>query len=513
MNFFGVIWFLVVSVLALLLMVIVIHVVRDFICYRNLDFYRKQGIKCYYQPVLGILSKFIRAKGDWDQLENFRRHFEENKNEPLVMWNTNKITGSTGFILDEALIRELMIKESEHCGKVEYMKHVNFGFFFENGQSIIEARAIYSRFFHSENMRKITLKTGEIVNRRVEQLRKAHQDQLEKGEWVKLDLKKFIFEVFGDIVNSALFGEEEPNLILEEDLPMAIQKYIAELFGINTNVASMLSLDYLHELKILPQTRACLAKYQIIEDKVWEIYNKRLQTGPKPQPNLLDLLIERNKELEKEGKPQLTKRDVAGHMVVLQFAGADSSSETITNSIMIMSKNNEIQKDFLGVVDKVCQGLTESQVPTYEQYEHNEDLEEFNLEFLRLGAPFSILSPREFIKPAKIGKYEFRVGDRLMIPCGLMHTMSRYFDNPSKCDRSRMSAQNKSKIKKSAYMPFGLGRRQCLGKAVGEMSVKINLVNFFRYFTVKPDPEYQDNKVIKIAYGYVDPTVYVHLRP
>ena len=58
-----------------------------------------------------------------------------------------------------------------------------------------------------------------------------------------------------------------------------------------------------------------------------------------------------------------------------------------------------------------------------------------------------------------------RKGENLAIPVWCFHRDSLYFPDPKKFDPERFSEQNKHKINPMAYMPFGLGPRNCIGKA------------------------------------------------
>lgn len=51
-----------------------------------------------------------------------------------------------------------------------------------------------------------------------------------------------------------------------------------------------------------------------------------------------------------------------------------------------------------------------------------------------------------------------------MIPAYAFHRDPQYFPNPDKFDSERFSDENKHTIHPFAYMPFGLGPRNCIGQ-------------------------------------------------
>lgn len=56
----------------------------------------------------------------------------------------------------------------------------------------------------------------------------------------------------------------------------------------------------------------------------------------------------------------------------------------------------------------------------------------------------------------------------------------KYWPNPEKFDPERFSAQNRENINWNAYMPFGVGPRNCLGMRMGLIQTKLGLAHFLR---------------------------------
>lgn len=135
-------FWLVAKLFGLLLFgIIALYIGREIIVYKNLMFFHKQGAKCIYVPIVGHPILFMKKKGPGDQLSKWCQILEENKDKPLIATNTTKTTMSSIFLLDENLIKELLVKEFDCCHKVQFFNHCNLGFFFENGQKMLEARA------------------------------------------------------------------------------------------------------------------------------------------------------------------------------------------------------------------------------------------------------------------------------------------------------------------------------------------------------------------------------------
>jgi len=55
-------------------------------------------------------------------------------------------------------------------------------------------------------------------------------------------------------------------------------------------------------------------------------------------------------------------------------------------------------------------------------------------------------------------------GDSVSIPIYAIHHDKEFFPDPEKFLPERYAAENKNGIKPYAYIPFGLGPRDCIGK-------------------------------------------------
>ena len=143
-------------------------------------------------------------------------------------------------------------------------------------------------------------------------------------------------------------------------------------------------------------------------------------------------------------------------------------------------------------------------------FDNDEELDMYIKEMVRMHSSVSVLVQRQFIKPTKIGKVTFRAGDGVMIPSQLIQMFSKKWENPELFDLTRFKIS--VNIDKAAYLPFGIGRRICIGKSLAEFATKIVLTNFYKYFESYIDGEYEEEKLMAVTYGYVDPTVIVSRR-
>jgi cytochrome P450 len=495
--------------LAIPIAVILAYIVREVIVYKSLEYYKKQGLKCIYLPVIGVLSLYSAKKETKDQLANVRKLIEDNPQEPMLVFNSSRILGAVCYILDEELTKELMIRETECLIKTPLMGHLNFGFFFDNGDKVFESRGIYGKFFNYQNLRLLSIEIRRAILRKTNAFSAAN---LEKGKWTKVALKDFLNDIVGEIVNAILFGEQKEHKIGDQPLHICVESYINGVLSILTDPLNIIGLDYPHSLSLLKKTKQNKELYTKLEEGMWKIYQSRLASGPVSTPNLVDLLIEYNDDRVKKGQEPLSMRDVAGHMILLQFAGADTSLEVSTGTVFRMAKEPKIQEDFLKVIRDVESSKGNFETIDYSLIEECETLDDYIQEFLRIYAPVPVLSNRDFIKDVSIGKYRFRKGDRATFMCAMNHTNPRFFPHRDQFKPEALKSIKSAPSMRCAFTPFGQGKRICIGKGLGEMVVKMAVSMITRNFEVMPDPDYEEVKVHALTYGLKNPSIMMRER-
>ena len=86
----------------------------------------------------------------------------------------------------------------------------------------------------------------------------------------------------------------------------------------------------------------------------------------------------------------------------------------------------------------------------------------------------------EFYSLKPICDFKVPRGFPIYIPTFALHRDEKYYPNPFKYNPERFSEENKDSIPPYAYIPFGLGQRDCLGKRFGIMQVKLGLIHFLK---------------------------------
>jgi cytochrome P450 len=105
-------------------------------------------------------------------------------------------------------------------------------------------------------------------------------------------------------------------------------------------------------------------------------------------------------------------------------------------------------------------------------------------EALRLFPPVPVHF-REAIKEIDLGNgHIIPAGANIFIPVYNVHRDPRHFPDPEKFDPDRFSPENSVGRHPYAYIPFGLGRRMCVGHIFATMEAKTILSTVLRRYRV-----------------------------
>lgn len=493
-----------------LIAVFCLYLARELRVLWNIYHYKRQGVKVLYFPIIGDTFYYMHDlfSKNSDPLAKIKSVFESNKgHRHLIVSNNVNTTGAVLYLLSDEILREFSAKEVEFTIKWKEMgRDLNMGFFFDNGDYAFEMRSIYARFFNYDNLKLLNQIISEIIQETIAELKKNEfKGSNEHGLYTK-DLLRSILSKF---VNRILLGEEEDPILDGKDTTSLCQHYLSEIFGLQFKPKNILTCGYLHESKILQESRDCDKLLAKLEDFIYSQYLRRENLPPKKSPNIIDLLIEKNKENRLIGKPELSKKEIAGHCILLQFASFDTSLNTVTSSVDMLASCPEVQNRFRETAIKVYE---RNKVPNYDDYYSNPRLECFINEFLRLWSPIAVLSPRMASKPFTLAGYSVTKGTVFIIPSNLNQTCSRFFTKPTEFDENRFEAENLKKLPRSAFTPFGQGRRSCVGKVLGEMLVRTLLVSLVHEFDILPHPKSSNWRVLGVAYGLENPQIILRKR-
>ncbi|KAH9257749.1 hypothetical protein BASA81_004215 [Batrachochytrium salamandrivorans] len=235
-----------------------------------------------------------------------------------------------------------------------------------------------------------------------------------------------------------------------------------------------------------------------LNSQVHGLINKRSQSQDR-KGDLLDTL------LETEG---ISRELIKDNVQTMLFAGHDTTGAALTWMLRLLATHPE---KMVRVREEILNKFGKDRSP-----ETNEDLEclvylnAVVLETLRLypSAAFTKMSDEDVLMG---GKHTIPAGTEVLILPYLIHRDARYWDNPDEFSPERFVDMEmlpngdvhtnslQSRIgricTKKAYLPFSLGPRNCVGRALALMEMRVVLVKLLQRFSFDLPPNQQIGQV------------------
>jgi enediyne biosynthesis protein E7 len=93
---------------------------------------------------------------------------------------------------------------------------------------------------------------------------------------------------------------------------------------------------------------------------------------------------------------------------------------------------------------------------------------------------------RQAVTEDEIGGHKVKPGDKMVMCAYIVHHHPKYWNDPEHFDPDRFSPENATKRAKYSYLPFGAGKRSCIGGALSLVENTLALTQLLRRFR----PEY-----------------------
>ena len=200
---------------------------------------------------------------------------------------------------------------------------------------------------------------------------------------------------------------------------------------------------------------------------------------------MIDIIIEHNKKVEAEGHPEkaFNTKEILDNIVMFVMAGVETSNTFTRNCIYLLGQHPNYQKELR---EHVNQDIFSGE-NLYDDYMNCLYLDNFMTEGFRLLGPAWANFYAKVYKNFKIRKFKVYKGTGIMVSFYTIQKKPENFKDPMKFDLKKYEDQKKIKqMKKNLLVPFGGGNRNCAGKNLAVMSIKILLANLVKEFEIKP---------------------------
>jgi cytochrome P450 len=195
--------------------------------------------------------------------------------------------------------------------------------------------------------------------------------------------------------------------------------------------------------------------------------------------DLLGLLLAARDE---DGAP-MDRRQVRDELVTFMLAGHETTANGLAWMWYLLSQNPEARERLVAEVDEVLDG----RVPTAEDADRLPWTAACFQEAMRIFPPVWMIE-REAIGKDEIDGHRVRRGTTILVPVYLVHHDPRLWPEPDRFDPERFMGERAHEHPRGAYMPFGAGRRVCIGAGFSILEATLITAMIAQRFTLDLAP-------------------------
>lgn len=358
----------------------------------------------------------------------------------------------TLFVMDPALIREVMVDQADAFEKSEVLRRSLSPAL---GDAILTADG--ARWRWQRRAAAPIFRNERIVNFLPAMIGAAERTRdalaaLPAGSEVDL-ARTMMRTTFDIIVETMLSG---PGAIDAARVERGITDYLE-----STSWIFALTLMRLPSWTPFPGRRRAERARSYLRDELLRLVAEGRRTGTEGRNDLLSLLLAAR---DAETGQAMTDRDVADNLLTFVTAGHETTALALTWTLYLLARHPEIEARVVAEIAAVTDGgpLLPGHVEALAYTRQTIQ------EAMRLYPPAPVVV-RAALQPVEIGGERIDAGTPVTVPIYAIHRHARLWDDPDRFDPDRFAPEAVRARDRYAYLPFGAGPRICIGMSFALM--------------------------------------------
>jgi cytochrome P450 len=209
-----------------------------------------------------------------------------------------------------------------------------------------------------------------------------------------------------------------------------------------------------------------------VDTAVWGLIDNR-RTNPTDGGDLLNLLL----TVEDADGGKLPLKRVRDEATTFMLAGHETTANALSWMWYLLALNPDCRDRMLAEVDAAIGDRR----PTVGDLPRLEWTSACFQEAMRMLSPVWVI-PRTAIADDEIDGHRITKGTTVIVPIHAIHHDERFWPHPGRFDPRRFVGDNPKQRHRSAYLPFGGGRRVCIGTSFALMEATLITAMMSRQF-------------------------------
>ena len=224
------------------------------------------------------------------------------------------------------------------------------------------------------------------------------------------------------------------------------------------------------------ENRSFREALRAIDEIVTRIINSHRQQAGTGAGLLSVLLAAR----DAESGGRLSDQELRDAAVTLLLAGHETTANALAWTFYLLSQAEEAQTRLHCELKNVLAGRP----PTVSDFERLPYLGQVFAEAIRMYPSIWIME-RRLRTDDEIAGYRIPARSTLLISPYVLHRRPDFWQDPERFSPERFSAESSAALPKSAYIPFGVGGHQCVGRQMAIVVAQFVLAMVFQKFRVR----------------------------
>ena len=322
---------------------------------------------------------------------------------------------------------------------------------------------------------------------KVERLYEKWKERADKGESFNIQQDLLRFTV--DVTSSLAFGYEVNTIDQQGGV---IQDHMEKIFPmifkrINDPIPwyRLIKNKASREFDVAVGEMIKLVDEFIVDAKAKIAANPSLKEHP---TNLIESIL-----VASETEEAIGDKEVRGNLLTLLMAGEDTTAQTLSWMIYLLTQLPDIQKGIRNEVDSIL--IDKEVVTDYQLNSKLKYIEGVANESLRFK-PVAPIILHEAIQDIEIEGYEFKKGQKVLTQYRHGALRDQYFTDAKEFKPERWLKESRCPVHDmDAFSPFGGGPRYCPGRNLAILEVRGVIAMLFKNFEIElvtPHEEVQE---------------------
>jgi cytochrome P450 len=299
------------------------------------------------------------------------------------------------------------------------------------------------------------------------------------AEWDKVaadttvDVATAMMEVTLNIISRTMFSNDSDDIVTI--MGRSAGRYQTEM---RPNIMDM--LGWPKWLAGLPRRNVAARTLGEFDQVIDRLIDERTRDPGNYPKDLLARLVAARDEQTGVG---MSAQEVRDHVITIFLAGHETTAMAMTWTWFLLSQHPAVEAKLHAELESVLGGRAPG----------HEDLSKLTYtrmvidESMRIYPPVHTIA-REAIEEDTLAGRQIPKGSTVMIAPWLLHRHVKLWDNPSLFDPERFSPERSAGRARFAYLPFGGGKRICIGAAFSLAEATILLATLAQRYSLRVAP-------------------------